>query len=110
MRHTEKVAPVAAVVSALATLACCLPAGFAAATVTGTIGAFVQPLRSWFLGASIVLVLVGVVQVARGRRTCDRSGTGGVVSIIFLSASAVTVVLVLFFPQVVAGLVADWMP
>ena len=36
MKHAEKVAPLAAAASALATLACCLPLGIAAAAATAT--------------------------------------------------------------------------
>lgn len=107
MKHGETVAPVAGAVSAVATLACCLPVGFAAAALTGSIGAFVEPLRSWFLGASVLLIVVGTVQIAR-RRHCDRRA--GAASIALLAASAVIVLMVMLFPQVVAGIVADWMP
>lgn len=107
MKRGEKVAPVAAAVSAIATLACCLPVGFAAAAVTGSIGAFIEPLRLWLFGASVLLIGVGTVQVAR-RRTCERRA--GAASIVLLAASAVIVLMVMLFPQVVAGIVADWMP
>lgn len=107
MKHGETVAPVAAAVSAVATLACCLPVGFAAAALTGSIGAFIEPLRSWFLGASVLLIVVSTVQIAR-RRHCDRRA--GATSIALLAASAVIVLMVMLFPQVVAGIVADWVP
>jgi hypothetical protein len=107
MRHADKIAPVAAAFSALATLACCLPVGFAAAVLTGSIGAFVEPLRPWFLGASVVFVGAGILQVAR-QRACNRRTSAA--SMVLLAASAVIVAAVMFFPQVVAGVLADWMP
>ena len=107
MKHAEKITPIAAALGAVSTLACCLPLGFTAAIMSATLGAAVAQYRSWFLTASVVLLLVGGFQYAHLRRSCSRRGTA---SLAILSASAVVVCLVLFFPQVIAGLVADWMP
>jgi len=38
VKHTEKLAPVAAVVSAISCIACCLPIGFAAAAGIAGVG------------------------------------------------------------------------
>lgn len=107
MKHTETITPVAAALTALATLACCLPMGFAAAAATASLGAVVASYSLWFLGASVVLLAVGAVQLKQARRTCS---TGGNASIVILAVSAAVVALVIFFPQVIAGLLADWMP
>ena len=104
MRHAEKVTPVAGALTAVATLACCLPMGFAAAAATGSLGAVVASHRWWFLGASVVFLVMGAVQQ---RRACS---TRGYASVVILGLSAVVVALVIFFPQVVAGLLADWLP
>lgn len=104
MKHTEKITPVAGALTALTTLACCLPMGFAAAAATASLGAVVMSYRSWFLGASLVLLVIGAVQQ---RRACS---TRGYASVVILGLSAAVVVLVIFFPQVIAGLLADWMP
>jgi hypothetical protein len=58
MKHAERVTPIAAVTSALATLLCCLPIGFAAAAATASVAAVVGQLRPWLLGASVVFVAV----------------------------------------------------
>jgi hypothetical protein len=107
MKHAEKITPIAAATSAVATLVCCLPVGFAAAAAFGSVSAVVVSYRPWFLGASMLLLLSGVVQVRRVQRTCPTRNTG---SIAILIASAAVVLLVIFFPQVVATLVADWLP
>ena len=107
MKHAEKVAPVAAAASALATLACCLPLGIAAAAATASLGAVLSEYRPWLLAASAVLLIVGVVQLWRVQRACATRNRG---SIVILALSATIVILVALFPQVVAGLVADWMP
>jgi hypothetical protein len=107
MKHTEKITPVAAALSALATLACCLPVGFAAAAATASLGSVVSAYRAWFLGASVVLLLVGAFQLVRARRACATSGNA---SVVILGASVLVVALVVFFPQVIAGALADWMP
>ena len=107
MKHAEKIAPVAAAITALTTLACCLPIGFAAAAATASLGAVVASYSLWFLGASVVLLAVGAVQLKQARRTCSTRGNA---SIVILAVSAAVVALVIFFPQVIAGLLADWMP
>src|SRR5258708_32587887 len=76
MRHAEKIAPVGAAVSALATLACCLPIAFAAGTATAGLAAVAGSYRWWFLGASATLLVVGGAQLVRGRRACQTRGTG----------------------------------
>ena len=103
----DKVAPLAAAASALATLVCCLPIGIAAAAATASLGAIVSGYRSWFLGASAVLLVIGIVQVTRARRACDTRTRG---SVVVLAVSGTIVLLVALFPQVLAGLIADWLP
>jgi hypothetical protein len=107
MKHGEKVAPVMAVVTSLATIACCLPVGFAAAAVTASVGMAVAAYQPWLLGASVVLLLVGGVQLRQAQRAC---GTRAYSSLIIFGISAVIVVLVVLFPDLIAGLLADWLP
>ena len=107
MKHAEKIAPAAAALSALATLACCLPIAFAAGTATAGLAIVAGSYRWAFLGVSAALLLVGVVQLVRVRRACKTRDSGSMVT---LGVSAVIVLLVLAFPQIIAGLIADWMP
>ena len=107
MKHTEKIAPVAAALSALATVACCLPIAFAAGTATATLATVAGTYRWTFVGASVVLLGIGAVQVALARRACRPRST---VSMVVLVVSAAVVVFVVLFPQVIAGLIADFMP
>jgi hypothetical protein len=107
MKHGEKVAPVMAVVTSLAAIACCLPVGFAAAAVTASLSMAVAAYQPWFLGASVLLLLVGAVQLRQTQRAC---GTRSYSSIAVFGISAVIVGLVVLFPDVVAGLIADWLP
>jgi hypothetical protein len=67
----------------------------------------VATYQRWFLGASVVLLVVGMVQLQRVQRRCATRPYG---SMVVFGVSAVIVLLVVLFPQVVAGLVADWMP
>jgi ABC-type Fe3+ transport system permease subunit len=106
MKHAERVTPIAAVTSALATLLCCLPIGFAAAAATASVAAVVSQLRPWFLGVSVVLVAIGFVQVYR-RKSCERQSPA-TLAILWISAAIVVVVIV--FPQAIAGVVADLLP
>jgi hypothetical protein len=75
-------ASLAAVVSAVATISCCLPIGFAAALGAGAASAFATTLRPWLLGLSVLLLGFGFWQqhrakqcAVRGRRT-PRDGRG----------------------------------
>ena len=97
----------AAAASALATLACCLPLGIAAAAATASLGAVLSEYRPWLLAGSAILLIVGVGQLMRVQRACAARHRG---SIAMLALSATILVLVALFPQVVAGLIADWMP
>jgi hypothetical protein len=107
MNHGEKIAPVAAATTALMTLACCLPVGLAAAAATASLAAVVSANRGWFLLASAGLLVVGIVQLRRAERQCSTRKRG---SIAILGVSTTIVVLVALFPQVVAALVAAWLP
>jgi hypothetical protein len=107
MHHGEKIAPVAAAATALATLACCLPVGIAAAAATASLAAVVAEHRTWFLLASGALLALGIVQLARARRQCSTRTRG---SLAVLGVSATIVVLVALFPQVIAALIAAWLP
>ena len=49
MRVAERATPVAAVVAALSTLACCLPLGFLGAVGLAGLTVWAQSLRGWFL-------------------------------------------------------------
>jgi hypothetical protein len=107
MKHGGNIAPIAAALMALTTLACCLPIAFAGAAVSASIGAVVAAHRAWFLGISILLVAVGAAQIRRARRTCRTRQTG---SIAIVATSGLIVVLVIVFPQLIAGLIADVWP
>jgi hypothetical protein len=107
MKHGEKVAPVMAAVTSLATLACCLPMGFAAAALTASLSMAVAAYQPWFLGASVLLLLAGGVQLRQTHRACGRRSYS---SVIVFGLSAVVVVLVVVSPQLIAGLLADWLP
>lgn len=106
MKHAERVTPIAAVTSALATLLCCLPIAFATAAATASVAAVVGQLRPWLLGASVVLVAVGFWQVYR-RKSCERRNP---VTIGLLWISAAIVAMVILFPQAIAGVIADLLP
>jgi hypothetical protein len=107
MNHGEKIAPVAAAATALATLACCLPVGIAAAAATASLAAVVAAYRGWFLLASGALLAVGIVQLNRAQRQCSTRKRG---SLAILAVSATIVLLVAFFPEVIAAMIAAWLP
>ena len=107
MKHSEKIAPAAAVISALSTLACCLPLGIAAAAGAAGLGVLVEPLRPWLIGLSIALLGVGFTRLYRSRGTCQRRSRASVAVFWF---SAIVVLTTLVFPQALAGVLADLLP
>ena len=102
MKMTEKGAPVAAIVAALSTLACCLPLGFLGAVGFAGISLWAREYRRWLLIASIVFLVVGAVQLYF-RKSCVKQST---TSLVLFWAAVVVVVLATLFPQVLASLMA----
>ena len=105
MKHTEKLAPVAAAVTALTTMACCLPLGIAAAAATAGLSTVATAYQPYFLAASGVMLAIGLVQLRSAGRTCARRSYS---SLIVYGISAAIVVLVAFFPQALA-VMAGWL-
>jgi ABC-type Fe3+ transport system permease subunit len=104
VKHAEKIAPVAALVSAVSCMACCLPLGFAAAAGVAGLAAVLDPIRPWLMAISGVLLAGGLWQLYRRPRVCrPRSRTS---LVIFWTCAAVVAALMVA-PQLVAGLLAD---
>jgi len=101
------VAPVAAILSALGSLACCLPLAFLAALGMASASAVFEALRPWLLVLSAVLLVVGFVQLYREERSCRRPSIASVA--VFWIAVAIFLAM-LFFPQQIATLLAGRSP
>jgi len=67
MRVAERATPLAAVIAALSTLACCLPFGFLGAIGLAGASVRLQAARPWLLVSAVALLAVGFVQLYRGR-------------------------------------------
>jgi uncharacterized membrane protein len=102
VRVVDRATPVAAVVVALSTLACCLPFGFLGAIGLAGLSVRVQTARPWLLGGALVLLVSGFVQLYR-RNQCKKRSR---ISIALFWCSVVFVLLVILFPQVIASLLA----
>ena len=102
MRVTERATPVAAVVAALSTLACCLPLGFLGAIGLAGISARVQTARPWLLGGALALLVLGFVQLYR-RNQCKKRSP---ISVALFWVAALVVLFVILFPQLIATLLA----
>jgi FtsH-binding integral membrane protein len=97
-------ASLGAILSSLATVGCCLPLGFAGALGAAGASAFVQRLRPWLLGLSIVLLGIGFWQQRRARLcSVKRSYLSAV---LFWTAVALVAGMIVF-PQEIAGFIAD---
>src|SRR5215470_19696966 len=103
MRVTERATPIAAVIAALSTLACCLPFGFLGAAGLAGLSVRLQGLRPWLISGAAVLLILGFVQLYRHNH-CKKRST---VSIALFWCSVIVVVLVILFPQVIASVLAS---
>ncbi len=106
MRPGEKIAPVAALAAAVVSISCCLPFAVPAALGLAGLSVFAGEHQGWLIGASVVLLAAGAGQLVR-RRACERRSR---VSIVLLCVSAMLVLAVVFFPQSIAGFLADHLP
>ena len=103
MKVAERATPIAAVIAALSTLACCLPLGFFGAAGLAGLGIWAQTFRGWFLAIAGVLLVIGFVQLYRGRAQCRKRSP---FSIALFWVAAAMVLLIVLFPQVIASLIA----
>jgi hypothetical protein len=97
-------ASLAAIVSSVATISCCLPLGFAAALGSGAASAFFTTLRPWLLGLSVGLLGLGFWQQHRAKQCSIR---GQLIGNVLLWTALVVVVGMILFPQEIAAFVAD---
>jgi hypothetical protein len=104
VKHGEKLAPVAAVVSAISCMACCLPFGIAAAAGTAGLSFVLEPVRPYLMAISGALILFGVWQLYRRGPACQRRSRASIV--VFWTCAAV-VTLMMIAPQILANLLAD---
>jgi hypothetical protein len=93
----------AAIVAALSTHVCCMPLGLLGAIGLASVGVWIQPLRLWFLGASVILLCVGFVRLYFRRSSCVRRSA---TSLTLFWAAVAVVLLTIFFPQVIPILIA----
>lgn len=94
----------AALASAVAASSCCLPLlPFVAAAGLAGSSAWFAALRPYLLGASVLLIVFAFFQAHRAKK-CNRRASRVSTIVLWMSASIVAVMI--FFPQVVAGLVA----
>ena len=104
MRITEKVTPIMGAVSAVSTLACCLPLGGAAAFGLGGVLGVAAQYQEWLLPISGVMLALGAGLTWRSRKICQRTSK---ISLVILGFSTLVVLLVLLAPQAVSGFLAD---
>jgi hypothetical protein len=106
VKHGEKLAPVAAAVSALSCLVCCLPFGIAAAAGAAGLSVVLDGLRPYLLVVSGGLLAFGLWQLYHSRACRLRTRTG--LTVFWVSAVVVTAVA--FAPQIVGSLLAGGLP
>ena len=97
-------ASLGAMVTSLLTLGCCLPLPFLGAAGLAGASVVLSAARPWLLGLSVILLGGGFFQVYRGMKCRARQSR---IALVLLGLAAVLIVFLLFFPQVLAGLLAD---
>lgn len=98
-------ASIAALGSVIAASSCCLPLlPFLFAAGAASTSVLVAQLRPYLLVLSVLLVALGFYQSWRAKQCNHKPGR---VSTFLLWFSAIVVVVMVFFPQVIANLVAD---
>jgi Cu+-exporting ATPase len=102
-RVTERAAPIAAALSALATLACCLPLGIAGAVGALGLSVALESIRPWLISLALILLAIGSCQLYRGQKSCRRRSP---LSLVLFGLSAVVVLAVIAYPQKLAELMA----
>jgi len=107
MKPATKVMPVAATVTALSTLACCLPLSLSTAIGVAGLAVTIEPYRHWFVSVSLLFLAVGLFQLYRFKQTCRTSSRSGIVA---FSIAAIIVLGVYLFPQVIAVVLAGLFP
>lgn len=97
-------ASTAAAISSLLALSCCLPLGFLGAAGVASAALIFKSAQPWLLVLSAGFVALGFFQVYRPANCgVERSK----ISLILLWTATVLMAVIAFFPQVVAGLLAD---
>ena len=106
MKYSDKLASVGAATAALVSISCCLPFGITAAFGLAGLSMFASAYQVWLIAASVVLLIIGIVQLV-WRPVCQRRSR---ISIGLLVVAAVSVVAVTLFPESIAGFLADRVP
>ena len=107
MKPSTKVMPVAAAVTALSTLACCLPLSLTAAVGIAGLSIAIEAFRNWLVSISLAFLAIGLFQFYRFKRTCRKSSRSGIVAFVL---AALIVLGVYLFPQTIAVVLADLFP
>jgi hypothetical protein len=97
-------ASLGAILSSLLALGCCLPLPFLGAAGIAGASVFLSAARPWLLGFSVILLAVGFFQIYRGMKCRTRQSR---TARVLLGLATILVVVLLFFPQAMAGLLAD---
>ena len=103
MRITERATPVAAVLSALASIACCLPLGVAGAVGSLGLSFVLVELQPALILLALIFLGVSLGQLYLGQRSCRQRSS---FSVILFGVSAALVLAIIIFPQSVAALLA----
>jgi len=100
-------ASLAAFVSSVAVIGCCVPLGFTLALGTGAASAFLTAARPWLLGLSVALVAVGFWQQRRAKQCALRARWVQKLGSLMLFLAVAVVLGMVLFPQEIAGFLAD---
>ena len=104
MRSSTKVMPLAAAVTALSALACCLPISLTAAMGVAGLSIAIERFRNWLVIIAFSFLSVGLLQLYRYKRSCRQIGQS---EIVLFAVAAIIVLGISLFPQAIAVVMAD---
>lgn len=104
IRTVRNAAPAAAIVTALASLACCLPWGIGALLGSVGLGLAFERHRPWLIALSLVFLGFGAYSLFHTRRSCSRLPK---TFTIFLSVAMILVFSIALFPEWIARVMVN---
>lgn len=104
IRGVGNAAPAAAIVTALASLACCLPWGIGALLGSIGLGLAFERHRPWLIALSLVFLGFGAYSLFHTRRSCSRLPK---TFTIFLSVAVILVFSIALFPEWIARVMVN---
>jgi|ERR1700733_9202911 hypothetical protein len=104
IRNAGKAAPAVAVITALASLACCLPWGIGALLGSVGLGFAFERHRPWLIALSLIFLALGGYSLLHTSRSCRRLPKAFT---FFFSLAVIVVMAITAFPDWIASIMVN---